>query len=109
MSDLRALAEAVQRNIGDWWPSEREFAKVLGNGLPEMFAACDPQTITALLDRAERAEKALRETVEMLEYLWAAEDYNGSIVHDMFYDDDPLNEDVPKVIAAARRALESAK
>jgi hypothetical protein len=48
---------------------------------------------------------ALVEAARMLEYLWSAENLNGAVVSDYFYDDDPLTEDVPRVIAAARAAL----
>jgi hypothetical protein len=44
----------------------------------------------------------------MLAYLWDAEDFTGTTVKDTFYDDDPLNEDVPKCIDAARAALAAA-
>ena len=59
---------------------------------------------------AARAERdalgaALDETTRMLAYLWGAENHNGQIVRDMFYDDDPLLADVPRVIAMADAAL----
>jgi hypothetical protein len=43
---------------------------------------------------------ALEEAARMLGYLWTAENYNGSKVCEMFYDDDPLTVDVPRILAA---------
>ncbi|MBX3031889.1 MAG: hypothetical protein KF809_17215 [Chloroflexi bacterium] len=85
MSDLRALAAKAWP--GPWFGNGPNDGKASGGGhrywvhaAPSSFvvadvfreqdaryiAACDPQTITALLDRAERAEKALLDAYGLL-------------------------------------------
>jgi hypothetical protein len=71
------------------------------------------QAVQTFLDAARDQriavlEKALDETTRMLAYLWDAENHHGIAVNETFYDDDPLNEDVPKCIEAARAALAAA-
>lgn len=54
--------------------------------------------------RTEARIAALEASADMLRFLWNAETMHGSLVRDLFYDDDPLSADVPRILAALDRS-----
>ncbi len=119
MTDPTTLRQLAEAELGDALKPHVNHDLIVDTdgetGAPYLLCMDDehesePITIywQALATRDQRIaelEAALGETTRMLAYLWDAEDFNGTAVKDTFYDDDPLNEDVPKCIDAARAAL----